>query len=112
MVTIEDDGTQTATVGVEHELFVSSDAKVFTLIVDANEMVNGDNLVLRVYGIVISTGAERVVFEATYAHIQAEPIKVSIPFPSPGHTDGYRVTLNQSAGSGGRDFDWSVVSTG
>ena len=108
-VTVEGSGTQTATITTEHTLHTDSDPKVFVLLVDTNAMVAGDVLELRCYGILLAGGTEHLVYEATFAHAQVEPIKASIPFPSPGQTNGFKATLKQVAGTG-RAFPWSVVS--
>lgn len=110
-VTVEDSGTQTATISTEHTLSTKSTAKVFILLVDTNAMANGDILELRVYTILLSGGTERVAYEATYAHVQVEPTKISIPLPATGQTNGLKVTLKQTAGTG-RAFPWSLVSVG
>jgi hypothetical protein len=108
-VTVEGSGTQAASISTEHTLHTDSDAKVFVLEVDTAAMVAGDVLELRCYGILLAGGTEHLVFEGTFAHAQSEPIKTSIPFPSPGQTNGFRATLKQTAGTG-RSFPWSVVS--
>ena len=46
-VTIEASGTQTATIDTEHTLATETDAKVYVLLVDTKNMVNGDELELR-----------------------------------------------------------------
>jgi len=108
-VTVESSGTQTAVISTEHELAKSSLAKALVLLVDTGAMLSGDVLELRVYAILLTSGAERLQQVASYADVQAEPGKQSVPFPATGKTDGYRVTLKQTAGVG-RAFPWSIVS--
>ncbi len=107
--TVEGSGTQTATISTEHSLHTNSGAKTFVFIVDTVNMVEGDVLELRVYLMVLSGGTRRVAYLATYAHGQDEPIKISLPVPSPGQTNGFEASLKQTAGTG-RSFPWSVVS--
>ena len=110
-VTIEGSGTVSAVIGTEHTLLTDSDPKVFVLLVDTLNMALGDTLILRVYVQVLSGGALREAYTAVFTHTQPdEEIKISIPVPSPGHTNGFRATLQQTTGAAGRDFDWSVVS--
>jgi len=109
--TVEGSGTQTATINTEHSLHTNAGAKTFVLYVDTNAMVNGDELELRVKMKVLTGGTVREVFFGTYAHVQGDPIKTSIPVVAPGHTSGIEFTLKQTAGTG-RSFDWSVISVG
>jgi hypothetical protein len=109
-VTVEGSGTQTAVISTEHELYKSSAAKVFALLVDSAAMVSADVLELRIYARLLNGGAERLVQVAIYSNAQVEIIKQSIPFPATGlATDGFRATLKQVAGTG-RAFPWAVVS--
>ena len=111
-VTVEASGTQTATLDTEHTLATEAEAKVYVLIVDTGAMVNGDITVLRVKFPVLSGGTSRLVFSATYAHVQADPIKTSIPFCNPGlDATGGTFTLEQTDGTG-RAYPWALVSIG
>lgn len=99
-------GTQTATVTTEHTLGSAiTDAGTYVLIVDTAEMVNGDVLELRAKLKVLTGGSELLTLIGTYAHVQAEPVKISIPLPS---LFSITFTLKQAAGSS-RDFDWNVI---
>ena len=91
--TVEASGTQSASVGTEHSLHTNSGANTFVFIVDTVNMVAGDVLELRVYLMALSGGTRRVAYLATYAHDQSEPIKISLPVPSPGQTNGFEATL-------------------
>lgn len=109
-LTVVDDGTQNATVGVEHTLTTLEGGKTYTLHVDTAAMSHGsgtaDELELRIKTNVLSEGTERVTYLATFVGAQDIPIKISIPVPVPH--DG-TVTLKQTAGTG-RDFPWSVTT--
>jgi hypothetical protein len=105
-VTVESSGTQTAVINTEHTLATPTTAKVFSLSVDTNAMVNGDVLELRINLKVLSGGTERLLFYAVFSHVQSEPIKCSVPVIAPF---GATFTLKQTAGTG-RNFDWAVLS--
>jgi len=108
-VTIENSGSQTAMIDTEHTLDTDADAKVFILLVDTKLMVNGDELTLRGKVKVLTGSTLATVYTATYAHVQEEIVKASIPISSPGFECAF--TLEQTAGTG-RVFEWSVVSVG
>ena len=99
-------GTQTATVGTEHTLHTSTLAKTFVLIVDTDNLANGDTLELRVKTKVLSTSTSRLAYAASFSHAQAAPVKLSIPVVS---LHELVVTLKQTAGTG-RSFDWNLVT--
>ena len=101
-------GTQTATVDTEHVLDTETDPGVYMLVVDTANMVNGDYLTLKIKVKCLSGGTSRIAFQATYAHIQAEPIKYSPPVPADIELV---VTLEQDAGTS-RDFPWSLLKVG
>ena len=108
-VTVENSGTQTATISTEHTLDTDADAKVFVLLVDTKAMVLGDILVLRAKVKVLTGSTLATVYTAIYAHVQEDVVKASIPIPSPGFQCDF--TLEQTDGTG-RAFEWSVVSIG
>ena len=107
MPSTESSGTQTAVIGTEHSLATITVARTLTLYVDTANMVNGDELELRVTKRVLVGGTNRLAYMASYAHIQAEPIKQSIPVISLFNAE---FTLTQTVGTG-RSFDWSVLSS-
>jgi hypothetical protein len=105
-VTSKASGSQTATISTEHTLTTQTDAGVYVLVVDCNAMANGDELELRIKTKDKAGGASRLAYIATYAHVQAEPHKYSVPVP----IDTEIVcTLKQIAGTG-RTFDWNLLS--
>ncbi len=105
VASVKDSGTQTAVIDTEHTLGAAiTDAGTYNLKVDAKNMVNGDELTLRVYSKVLPAGAEGLAYEVSFAHVQTELIKISLPDVSPHY---FKATLEQTAGTG-RSFDWAV----
>lgn len=104
-ITVSSSGTQTATIDTEHSLATTSTAGIYQLMVDTNAMVNGDIVELVAKSNVLSGGTERILFKQIYAHIQAEPIKMSIPVTVP-QTSTW--TLQQTDGTG-RAFPWALL---
>jgi hypothetical protein len=99
-------GTQTAVVGTEHTLLDTNDLGVYVLEVDANAMALGDVVELRIYSKVTNGGTTRLAYEATYAHVQGEPNKYSVPVPA---MRNFKATLKQTAGVA-RSFPWTVLA--
>ena len=97
-------GTQVAVITTEHTLSTVTDAGTYVLMVDTNAMVLGDELELRLKTKILSGGTTREFLVATYAHVQGQPIKASIPVVS---TQEAVFTLKQTAGTG-RSFPWAV----
>ncbi len=105
MATSEASGNQTAVVTTEHTLATIATDGTFVLSVDTSEMVLGDELELRAKVKVTSGGTTREYLIATYAHVQGQPIKTSIPVAS---INECVFTLKQTVGTS-RDFDWEVI---
>lgn len=83
-------------------------AGVYVLVVDTVNMLNGDVTVLSIFTKCIHDGSSRLAFEATYAHVQSEPIKYSPPIP----VDIEIIcTLMQTDGTA-RHYDWSLLKVG
>lgn len=99
-------GSQTAVITTKHQLYTTSTDGVYALGVDTSAMVNGDVLELYAEADFESAGTNRQVLFATYAHVQADPGKVSIPVIAPF---GVTFHLKQTAGTG-RAFPWFVAS--
>ena len=100
-------GTQTATVGTEHDLATSTTGKIYVLKVDCAALAGAEIVTLRVYSKVLSGGTERLVDSVQYAAATlANPIVESIPYPENIHI---RATLEQTGGTG-RAFPWSLLS--
>lgn len=99
-------GSQIAVIDTEHELAEISIAGTYQLNVDTANMVADDILELRIYGKVRSIDTEREVYFATFADIQAQNQKASLPVVSPHHA---RFTLTQTNGTG-RAFPWAIYA--
>jgi len=111
MPSLEASGTQAATVGVEHLLATVTSNKTLVFMVDANAMTNGnstdaaDELELKIETSVLSAGASRVAYLASFFGAQAEPILISVPVPSDIQSI---FRLKQTAGVD-RSFPWKVL---
>lgn len=103
---VEDSNTQTATLTTEHTLSSPTTAKTRVLLVDANALVAGETLRLRILGKVLTGGTSRIIREATFTGPLAEPHVQSMPAVMPF---GGTVTLTQTGGTG-RAYDWSLVT--
>ncbi len=99
-------GTQSATVTTEHSLATSTTGKTYVLAVNTANMVNGDELELRIYTKVLSGSTKQLAYFAAYAHVQGIPNKYSVPVPANQYCE---VSLKQSAGTS-RNFEWTLLS--
>ncbi len=104
-MTVVSSGTQTATVGTLHSLYSTTTSGVFSLLVDTSNMTLGDTLELSVSVAFASGGSRKNTYEVTYAHVQSDPGKISVPVVSPYSVE---FSLKQTAGTG-RAFPWCVV---
>lgn len=98
-------GTQTAVITTEHTLSTQAVAGTYVLVVDTSNMVNGDVLELRAKIKVLTGGSALQYLLGSYANVQADAVKMSLPVPS---LYSIVVTLKQVAGTG-RNFDWNLV---
>jgi hypothetical protein len=100
-------GTQTAVLDTEHTLgSQQTDDGHYQIRVDLNNMINGDVTILRWYAVSISGGTERREGRAVFAHSQENPMAISVPVPG---IHGVKFTLEQTDGTAGRNFDWSLM---
>ncbi len=76
---------------------------VFQVFLDVSDMINADELVVRVYEKVQSAGTQRVVYTATLADAQVEPVFV---LPSLILMHGWDVTLQATNGT--ITVEWSI----
>lgn len=110
-VTAEASGTQTATITTEHFVEDTNVAGVFTFHVDTAAMVAGDVLELRVYQMVLTGGASRVIYQQPFYGAQPldDLIKISIPVGNElTDATSLRFSLKQTFGTG-RAFPWKVL---
>ena len=104
MPAVNTSGSQTATISTEHTLATVTAAKTLQLVVDVANMVNGDELELRIYSKARSTDTERRLYFATFSNIQSLELLASLAVVSPHYA---KFTLKQTAGTG-RAFPWAV----
>lgn len=76
---------------------------VFQVFLDVSDMIAGDELQIRIYEKCRSADTQRIVFQATLAGAQSEPIWVS---PSLILMHGWDVTLDAIAGT--ITVNWSI----
>ena len=121
-------GTQTAVLDGEILLDSEETAGVYVLVLDTSNMANGDVVNLRIYTRAMpeAAGASssksptpsasatpspeipptlKLAYMATYANIQSEKVKYSIPVPI---DTGIAFTLEQTDGTV-RAFNWNVL---
>jgi len=101
--TVDNSGSQTATIGTEHVLDSPTTSATYVFSVDTKNLALGDLLELRVYDMVDGTNYAQV-WKATFQHAQVNNGKVSPPIAV---TTQAKFTLKQTAGTG-RAFPWSV----
>jgi hypothetical protein len=104
-VTSVGSGTQTATLDTEHTLDTETGAGVYVLVVDTANMANGDVVILRLKTKALTGATSRLAYQATYANVQGEPNKYSIPVPVDTEIIA---TLEQTDGTG-RNFPWNLL---
>lgn len=104
-ITRDANGTQTATVTTEHSLSTRTAAGIYQLVVDLSNMVNGDEVELRVKHKVLSGSSAALEEYAIYVNAQDIDVVRSVPIPS---VDYIEFTLKQTVGTG-RNFDWAVL---
>ena len=107
-VTEKAGGTESVTVDAVSTLVTITDAGVFQLVVDLDELVAADALEIRIKLEVRATGTAKVVFFATYANDQGSDggITISPSIHKVSNTD-LIFELLQTDGTE-RDFIWSV----
>ena len=104
---VEASGTQAATIGTEHTLSGSfTTEKTYLLYVDTTNLLNGDELELRVKMKAASGGSELLIWAGYYIHSQTDVLKASVPIRSPYSCS---FTLKQTVGTG-RSFPWVILS--
>jgi len=97
--------TQTATLDVEHTLDTETDAGVYVLVVDMNNLVSGDTVILRMKTKNQTGSTSRLAYESIFSNVQSEINKYSPAIP----VDTEIIcTLEQTDGTG-RDFDWNLL---
>lgn len=103
MVAVNTSGSLT-TDGTEQDFATITAAKVLSLVLDVNAMVDGDTIELRIYGKARSTDTERLIWFASFSNAQTDTLKESVPVPSP---HSYRATIKRVAGTD-RTYPWAI----
>lgn len=111
-VTAKGFGTQTTVIGTEHTLLDVNTVGTFTFHVDAQPMLIGDVLELRIYQMVLTGGQRRVAYMTRFFDAQPtdDLIKLSVPISNELTDAGsLRFTLKQTNGAV-RNFPWKVLA--
>jgi hypothetical protein len=104
-------GTQTTTVTTEHFLSSPNVVGTFQLYISTLNMVAGDVIELRVYGLILTGDSPQGILPQRYADAQPvdDLIKVSIPVSNDlTDTNSLRFSLLQTKGTS-RAFKWKVL---
>jgi hypothetical protein len=101
--TVDNSGSQTATIGTEHILDSPTAAATYVFGVDTVNLALGDLVELRVYDMIDGVNY-RQCWKGTYQHTQVNNGKKSPPIDV---TTQAKFTLKQTTGTG-RAFPWSV----
>jgi hypothetical protein len=97
--------TQTAIIDTEHILDTETDVGVYVLVVDMNNLVDGDTVILRIKTKNQTGSTSRLAYEASFSNSQGEINKYSPAIP----IDTELIcTIEQTDGTG-RDFDWNLL---
>ena len=111
-VTAAGSGTKTVSViGTPETLLDVSAAGTYTLHLDANALVAGDVLEIRIYQMVLTAGTRRVAYLARWDGVQPtdDVIKVSVPISNELTDSGaLRFEINQTKGTA-RAVPWKVL---
>ncbi len=106
-VTEHETGSQTATLATEHTLNTTTPETTdgaFMLVVDVANLVNDEELTLRIKEKARSGDTQRLLWTTTVKHIQSHPLITSPPMIL---LHGWDMTLEQNGGTG-RAFPWSI----
>lgn len=100
-------GSQAATLATLHTLGTEETVDgYYQLVVDVSVMQAGDILELRAELKVKTAGTARVCALAVFRDVQTEAATFSVPIPN---IYGLTFKLNQTEGSAGRTYDWSIL---
>lgn len=106
-VSRDSSGTQSATLDTEHTLASPTAAGYYQPVVDLSAMLNGDVVKFRVKVPALNGGTERTVFCGIYSNAQGADNAMAIS-PLVPVVDASDFTLEQTDGTAGRDFPWSI----
>jgi len=112
-VSVKTSGSQTAVIGTEHTLATVTDPGTYVLAVNAVNMVDDDELELRILCKLDTGDDSECVYNQAYMHKQGDGLtakakgtvlKFSVPVPAPIE---FVAKLHQKSGTG-RVFDWVI----
>jgi hypothetical protein len=104
-VTSVGSGSQSATLDTEHTLDTETTAGVYVLVVDMNNLADGDVVILRIKTKAKTGSTSRLAYQSTFSNAQTEVNKYSPAIP----VDTEIIcTLEQTDGTG-RSFDWNLL---
>lgn len=107
MATVQDSGSQTATLTSEHTLATVTAAGTYQLVVDVANLAAGETLWLRIYGKARSSDTERLLYShRVKGETLVELLIASLAVVSPHHS---KFTLRQDGGTG-RAFPWAIYA--
>lgn len=106
MAVTENTGGSVTTDGTEQTLATVTTANTYVLVIDANAMANGDVIELRLKTKARSGGTSRLAYFATYANVQGQPNKYSVPVPV---NVEIIATIKRVAGTD-RAYPWALLS--
>lgn len=105
-LTLIDSNTQAAAISTEHTLSEQTVANTYVLVVDTAALALGDIVELRIYTKVLTGGTARLAYMVSYANLQGQPNKYSVPVPANIY---FKATLKQVLGTG-RSFPWALLA--
>ena len=108
-LTLKASGTSAAgdrTPDAEHSLSTITDSGVYQFVIDLVALANGQSLTVALYYKCLTGGTERLFYKAVYQHVQAEPMKASLPVPS---DISFRVGITESGGSE-QSYPWKILA--
>ena len=104
------ENTTTPTLGVDATLVTQagpSGGGVYCLHVDAANLVNGETLTLTLRTRARPGGTTRTLYQAAFAHVQADPIKQSPVVAVPASSE--LVAILRQDGGTARAFPWALI---
>jgi hypothetical protein len=102
---IKTEGSQATSGTTEHSLATVTDAGTYVLVVDLADMVDGDEMELRIKTKLTSGDSSQLAYYQTYKHAQAILNVYSIPVPAPIE---FVATMKMTVGGG--TFIWAIYS--
>lgn len=102
--TLSASGT-TTTDGTEQSLTNKSAGGTYVFGIDTNALAGGDTIEIRIYTKILSGSTKRLAYYASYANVQGEPNKYSVPVLIDNYIE---VSLKRTGGTD-RAYDWELL---